>query len=296
VLVQVEASGLNRSDVLSVEGRFHDVVLPRVVGRDFAGKIVEGPKDQLGLEVWGSGGDLGVSRNGTHAEYVAIPQSAISVRPKKLNAQQAAAVGVPFVTAFCAVCRLGAVQPGEWVIISAAAGAVGQAAIQLVHARGAKAIALVRDSTDNWVTESGGAEAVAKSDTGNLVSVVREVTGGKGAAVALNGIGASIFSALLDSLAQGGRQVAYSAAGGRELPLDLLSFYHHQFALLGLDTQQMDATACARILNELAPLFDSGILRPPAVAHPLPFSQAPQAYQRVAAREVGKIVLVMTQS
>jgi NADPH:quinone reductase len=294
VLVQVQASGLNRSDVLSVEGRFRTAVLPRVVGRDFAGKIVQGPAQQIGLEVWGSGGDLGVSRNGTHAEFLVIPQSAISARPKKLTAQQAAAVGVPFVTAFCAVNRLGAVQQGEWVIISGAAGAVGQAAIQLAHTRGAKVIALVKNSTGNWVTELGGVQAVAQSDRGNLTSVVREVTSGQGAHVALNGVGASICGVLFDSLAPGGRQVLYSAAGGGEFPLDISSFYHHRFALFGLDTQAMSATECAQILNELTPLFDSGALRPPAVAHAVPFSQAPQAYQRVAAGQPGKVVLVFT--
>ena len=76
-LVHVKAVGINPSDIVSVEGRFPNAVLPRVVGRDFAGKIIDGPADLLGTEVWGSGGDLGVTRDGTHAEYLALPREAV---------------------------------------------------------------------------------------------------------------------------------------------------------------------------------------------------------------------------
>src|SRR5450432_620056 len=173
MLVKVEASGINPSDIVSVEGRFAGSVLPRIVGRDLAGRVVEGPAELIGTEVWGTGGDLGITRNGTHAEYVVIPVDAVAGRPKNLSPEEAAAVGVPFVTAFSALVRLGKVKAGEWVIVSGAAGAVGQAAIQLAHAQGAHVIALVKDATERWVSESGGVEAIAQSDQTDLETVVR---------------------------------------------------------------------------------------------------------------------------
>lgn len=103
VLVQVEASGINPSDVAGVQGRFQHAVLPRVVGRDFAGHVSEGPSELVGAKVWGTGGDLGISRNGAHAEYLVIPVEAVSRRPKNISAEEAASVGVPFVTAFSAL-------------------------------------------------------------------------------------------------------------------------------------------------------------------------------------------------
>jgi NADPH2:quinone reductase len=221
VLVKIEASGINPSDVGSVLGRFHAAVLPRVVGRDFAGKIVEGPADVVGAEVWGSGGDLGISRDGTHAEYVAVPRQAVTRRPKNLSAEEASAVGVPFVTAFSALVPVGQLKEGEWVIVSGAAGAVGQAAIEIARAKGAHVIALIKDGDARWVSESGAVRATAQSDLGDLNRVVREATNGKGADLALNGVGGSIFGTLLEALAVEGRQVVYSAAGGREFPLDL---------------------------------------------------------------------------
>ena len=120
VLVKIEASGINPSDLGIVQGRFPVAVLPRIVGRDFAGKVVEGPADVVGTEVWGTGGDLGISRDGTHAEYVAIPREAVARGPKNLSMEEASAVGVPFVTAFSALVRVGQLKEGEWVIVSGA--------------------------------------------------------------------------------------------------------------------------------------------------------------------------------
>ncbi len=148
VLVQVEAAGINPSDLGSVQGRFPHAVLPRIVGRDFAGTVVEGPAELIGKKVWGTGGDLGIDRDGTHAEYLAVPQSAISLRPANLSAEAAATVGVPFITAFSALVTLGEIKKGEWVIVSGAAGAVGQAAVQIAHARGARVIALLKNAKE----------------------------------------------------------------------------------------------------------------------------------------------------
>lgn len=293
VLVRVEAAGINPSDIASAEGRLPGAVLPRIIGRDFAGRIVRGPDEFIGMEVWGTGGDLGFSRDGTHAEYVAIPGQAVARRPRNLAVEYAAVVGVPFVAAFSAVVRLGQVRQGEWVIVSGAVGAVGQAAIQLAKAKGARVIALVRDASELLTARSLNVEAIAQSDTGNLQSVTREVTNGKGADLALNGVGSGIMGSLLNSLAFGGRQVVYSAAGGREFPLDVLSFYQKQAVLLGLTTQVLDVTQCAEILKEIAPLFESGALKPPIASEKYPLSEAAQAYRRAASGKSGKVMLIM---
>jgi NADPH:quinone reductase len=293
VLVKIEASGINPSDVGSVLGKFPTAVLPRIVGRDFAGKVVDGPVDVIGAEVWGSGGDLGISRDGTHAEYVAIPRQAATRRPKNLSMEEASAVGVPFITAFSALVSVGQLKEGEWVIVSGAAGSVGQAATQIAHAKGARVVALIKDASDRWVSESGAVRATAQSDRGDLNRVVREATNGKGADLALNGVGSSVFGALLEALAVEGRQVVYSAAGGREFPLDLSTLYRNQFAIFGLDTQKFDATRCAGILSNLAPLFESGALTPPKIAGIYNLSQVREAYGRVAAGGGGKVVFVL---
>ena len=100
--------------------------------------------------------------------------------------------------------------------MSGAVGGVGQAAIQVAKVKGARVIALVRDASELITARSLNVDAIAQSDTGNLESVTREVTNGKGADLALNGVGSSIMGTLLNCLAFGGRQVVYSTAGGRK--------------------------------------------------------------------------------
>src|SRR5215469_18793845 len=128
VRVRVEAAAVNPSDVVSIEGRFPHAVLPRILGRDFAGRVVEGPRELVGTEVWGSGGDLGITRNGTHAEEILLPVAGVSRRPSNLTPEQAAGAGVPFTTAWSCLVEGAALTSCETVVVSGAAGAVGRAA------------------------------------------------------------------------------------------------------------------------------------------------------------------------
>jgi NADPH:quinone reductase len=69
VKVRVLAASVNPSDVKNVQGKMEDTTLPRIPGRDFAGTVVAGPSDMVGREVWGTGGDVGFSRDGSHDEF-----------------------------------------------------------------------------------------------------------------------------------------------------------------------------------------------------------------------------------
>lgn len=293
VRVKIEAAGVNPSDVLNVRGRFPATSLPRIVGRDFAGTVSEGPSDLVGAKVWGTGGDLGFSRDGAHAEYVVIPAAAVALRPKNLSAEEAAAVGTPFLTAWCAVVELGHLDAGEWVIVSGAAGAVGDAAIQIATARGARAVALVKDASERAQLDQNKVAAIAQSDRNDLVDVVNEATGGKRAALALNGVGAAIFQQLLQSLADGGRSVVYSVSfGGSEVTLDLFALYRRRLALLGLNTGAIDVLKGAEVLRRLTPLFENGSLRAPRIGATYSFADAVSAYQCCEEGKTGKVVLV----
>jgi len=292
VLIEVEAAGVNPSDVVSVEGRFPQAVLPRVLGRDFAGRVVEGPPELKGLAVWGSGGDLGVTRDGTHAEFLVLPREAVSVRPRNLTPEQAASAGVPVLVAWTALVALTQLQPGEWVVVAGAAGAVGWTAVELAEARGAKVIALVKDGAQAELLDRARLAPVARFDLGDLPTVVREATGGRGVDVALNGVGAPVFTPLLDSLGRGGRMCIYSAAAGREVTLNLFELYRRRLHLHGIDTAALSAADAARILDQLRPLFESGQLRPHPRLEVFPLEDAARAYAQVARGSASKVVLV----
>src|SRR5579885_3757253 len=95
VLVEVQAAGVNPSDVINIRGGFDHTVLPRIVGRDFAGRVVEGPPHLLGRDVWGcGGGELGFTHDGTHAEFIVLDQDAVTLRPPSLAPEEAAIAGV----------------------------------------------------------------------------------------------------------------------------------------------------------------------------------------------------------
>ena len=179
VRVRIEAAGINPSDVGNVNGKFPVTTLPRIVGRDFAGTVSEGPADLIGLPVWGSGGDIGFTRDGSHAEFINVPAAAVSRRPQNLSAEEAAAVGVPFVTAWSAL-DLARLEPGEWVVVSGAAGAVGSAVVDLAHARGAPLIAFVKDEEEAQRVDRQNVAAVAQSSRNDLEQVVRMRPAGKG--------------------------------------------------------------------------------------------------------------------
>src|ERR1700747_735021 len=101
-LVKVKAAAINPSDVKNVAGLFPGTTLPRTPGRDFSGVVVAGTKYK-GEGVWSSGPGLGTTRDGAQAEYVTVPEEAVSPKPRTLSFEQVAAIGVPFITAWCAV-------------------------------------------------------------------------------------------------------------------------------------------------------------------------------------------------
>ena len=292
VRVRIEAAAVNPSDVLSAEGRFPHAVLPRVLGRDFAGRVVEGPPALAGASVWGSGGDLGITRDGAHAEELVLPVTGVSRRPSNLSPEQAAAAGVPFTTAWTCLVDAARLTSGETVVVSGAAGAVGWAAVQLASALGARVVALVKDANEASRLDRTRVAGVARSDLGDLLPVVHEATGGTGAQVALNGVGAPVFRPLLESLGPGGRLCVYSAAAGREVPLDLFDLYRRRLRILGINTAVLTVEDGARILDQLRPLFESGRLRPHPVLEPHPLEDAARAYEQVAGGSPSKVVLV----
>src|ERR1700745_246855 len=140
VLVEVKAAAVNPSDIKNVQGKMHETSVPRIPGRDFAGTIVKGPGELLGQSVFGSGGNLGFGRDGSHAEFVAIPATAVIPLPRNLSFEQAAGIGVAYITAWAALVNAAKIQAGEAGLILGATGAVGSAAARIAHKLGAQVI------------------------------------------------------------------------------------------------------------------------------------------------------------
>jgi len=275
-LVRVKAAAINPSDIGDVAGRFKSTTLPRTPGRDFAGIVVQGKRHE-GEEVWGSAPELGIQRDGSHAEYVVVPTETLSVRPNSLSFEQAAAIGIPYVTAWASVVSAAQIQPGETILIVGAAGAVGQAATQIANWKQAHVIGA--DLTSDAIP---GVQWVVDTRTEDLRERVLELTGGKGVEVAFDTVGGAMFEPALRSLRRGGRQVAISCRGEARVSFDLTDFYHNSSHLLGVDSYGLTARQVGEISAELRRGFEAGTLKPPAIEI-VPFKHAVDAYSRMAA-------------
>jgi NADPH2:quinone reductase len=143
-VVRIGAAAVNPSDVKASLGLMPQAVWPRTPGRDFAGLVVAGPTEWVGREVYGSGGDIGITRDGSHARFLTLPVAALRDRPRSISMDEAGAVGVPFVTAYEGFRRSGMPQSGQTVLVLGANGKVGQAAVQLAAQGGARVIAVQR--------------------------------------------------------------------------------------------------------------------------------------------------------
>jgi NADPH:quinone reductase-like Zn-dependent oxidoreductase len=275
-LIQVKAAGINPSDYKNVAGHFKSTTLPRTPGRDFAGIVVKG-KHRAGEEVWGSSSKLGFARDGSHAEYVTVPDETVWLKPKSLSMAQAAAIGVPYVTGWASVVNAAQIQPGETILIVGAGGAVGQAAAQIANWKQARVIGAAMSSNP-----IPGAASVVNTKTEDLRDKVFELTGGKGADAVLDAVGGPMFEPALRSLAFGGRQVVITSTADRRVSFDLVDFYHNSSRLLGVDSNALTPQQAVEIAAQLGLGFDTGALKPPPVEI-VPFEKAVDAYSRVAA-------------
>jgi NADPH2:quinone reductase len=275
-LVRVKAAAINPSDIGDVAGRFKKTTLPRTPGRDFAGFVVKGTQ-RKGEEVWGSAPNLGIVRDGSHAEYVVVPLETLSVKPKSLSMAQAAAIGIPYITAWASVVNAAQIQAGETILIVGAKGAVGQAATQIANWKQARVIGA--DITSDPIP---GAESVVNTKSEGFRERVLELTAGKGVDAVFDTVGGPMFEPALRSLGLGGRQVAISSSGDPRVSFNLVDFYHNFSRLLGVDSYGLTPQQVGEIAGKLRLGFETGVLKPPATEI-VPFDKAVDAYCRIAA-------------
>lgn len=290
-VVEVLAAAVNPSDVKAALGMMPHAIWPRTPGRDFAGRVIAGPDAWLGAEVWGTGGDLGITRDGSHSKYLALPIEALSRKPEAVTMAAAGTVGVPFITAYEGLRRAKLRGEGQTVVVFGANGKVGQAAVQLASRAGATVIGVNRGA-QAYVGHSARPVRLLDGTRPDLVAALLEATGGQGADITYNTVGSPYFAAGLESLAIGGTQVLISTIE-RMVPFDILSFYRRNLQMLGVDSLKLSVSHCAEILNALLPGFDEGTLKAFDVADStlLPLEQATDAYRRVLEGTPDRVVL-----
>ncbi|EHK22736.1 uncharacterized protein TRIVIDRAFT_29667 [Trichoderma virens Gv29-8] len=286
VLVKVHASAIHPSDVGNASGLFSYTQYPRVVGRDYAGVVEEGPRELVGQEVYGTSGHAyAFTKDGFQAEYCLVHEDDIALKPKNVSFVEAATLGVPFTTASQMVERA-AITESDTVLVIGANGAVGSSAVQLIQNIGARIIKATRDD---------GGEV--NTDKDPELKAVDALTEGKGVDVVLDTVGSPALTVnSLKKLAKNGRLAFISApkAGARDISFDMRDFYRADLSLLGCNSLNPSAKDMARRLSALKEHFESGKLKSDSKWISVPIDQAVEAYDKLLKRTTNeKYVVVM---
>jgi NADPH:quinone reductase len=291
VLIEVRAAAVNPSDVKAATGLMPYAVFPRTPGRDYAGIVIDGPAGSVGREVFGSSGDLGIRRDGSHATHLVVEAEAVVEKPPSLSWEEAAGIGVPFVTAVEGFRRAGMPGQHDTVLVMGMNGKVGQAAVQIASWRGARVIGVVRRPESYDGHSSSSVEIIDASAT-DVAARVRELTEGRGADIVINTVGDPYFQAAHKSLAVRGRQILISAIDP-VVQFNILEFYRGQHTYVGIDTLGLTSIASGGVLRELAPGFAGGHLKPfriqPSAVYSL--EEAKAAFLAVAASSRDRVIL-----
>ncbi|HEY7485635.1 MAG TPA: NADP-dependent oxidoreductase [Streptosporangiaceae bacterium] len=274
VLVRVRAAGINPGEAAIREGLMHErwpATFPSGQGSDLAGVVAE-PGE--GVDGFAAGDEvIGFTHNrASQAEYVVVEAGNLVRRPPNAPWEQAGGLFVAGTTAYAAV-RAVALQPGDVLVVAAAAGGVGSLVVQLATNAGAIVIGLAGEANHDWLT-AHGATPVAYGE--GVADRIRAVTGHVDAFI--DTFGADYVELALDLGVQPDRidTIANFAAGPK----------------YGVKTEGTAAAANADVLGELAGLIGAGRLEVP-IAAAYPLAQVRDAYRELERRHTrGKIVLI----
>ncbi|WAJ43187.1 zinc-binding alcohol dehydrogenase family protein [Mycobacterium sp. Aquia_216] len=291
-VIRIEAASINPSDVKNVAGQMDWTVLPRTPGRDFAGVVVDGPAGWEGAAVWGTGGDVGFTRDGSHAELISVPVEALARKPEQLTFDEGSTVGVNFVIGWHGAVETAQLKAGETIAIFGVSGGVGGAVAQIAHALGATVIGVDRRKPDpETPTARVLDEFVAFDPDADVAAEVKRLSRGKGVEVVYDAVGGVTTAAALASLAHRGRLVVISAVGTDTVDINLKDLYHNETRILGADSGTLNVVDSARLLQKMLPYFESGEFRPLPIAARYSLDDSPAAYRAVAGHIAGRVVI-----
>ena len=296
VLIDVIAAGLNRADVMQRQGHYPvPAGASEYPGLEVSGRIaalgegVDGPA--VGTEV------VALLSGGGYAEQVAVPAGQVLPLPDGFDAVTAASLPETAATVFSNLFMAAAVQEGEYVLIHGATGGIGTMAIQMVAAFGAVPVVTAGSAEKLELARSLGAKVLINYKEQDFVEAVREATGGHGADVILDVVGAKYLQKNLDALAVAGRLVIIGLQGGTKAELNLNQLMTKRAAVIGTTLRGRPVEEKSSIMQAVGeyvwPLLVSGQIRP-LVDRTFPLAEAADAHEYFdSGQHTGKILLTM---
>ncbi|GLU47609.1 NADPH:quinone oxidoreductase family protein [Nocardiopsis ansamitocini] len=298
LLVRVSAAALNFPDALLCRGHYQErPPLPFTPGVEVCGEVVavgEGVPDIPGIAVGDRVIGSPVLPHGGFAEYALMTAAEVLPAPGTLSDAQASTLFIGYQTGWFALHRRAELRAGETVLVHAAAGGVGGAAVQLAKAAGARVIGVVGGAAKTDHARALGADVVVDRHTQDFVPVVKEVTGGRGADVVFDPVGGDAFTRSTKCVAFEGRVVVVGFAGGTIPAPALNHVLLKNYSLLGLHwgLYVRRAPALVRECHEqLTDLAARGQITP-VVSETLALGEVPGALQRLAdGTTIGRLVV-----
>jgi NADPH:quinone reductase-like Zn-dependent oxidoreductase len=310
-IVRVRACALNHLDLWQRNGIERvRIPLPHISGSDVAGEVADAgggavaPGTRVMVQPGISCGRcpaclegrdnlcpdfdvLGLLSDGGYAEYVSVPTENLVPIPDAIDVVAAAAFPLTFLTAWHMLAHA-QLRPNELVLVLAGGSGVGQAAVQIARARGARVFA-TSSAAKMERTRALGAEVVFDHYASDFAREARAATDGRGVDIVIEHVGQATWDRSVRALARGGRLVTCGATSGHEAQIDLRHLFARQLSLLGTYMGRK-----AELLDA-AELFFAGALAP-VVDKTFPLPEAARAQERLEAREqFGKIVLLPLQ-
>jgi NADPH2:quinone reductase len=292
--VEVRAAGCNFFDILLVQGRYQvKPPFPFVPGGEIAGVVREVGPGVAGFAV----GDrvLASVPAGGYAERAAVPAALAHRMPDAMSFEEAAGFPIVYPTSYAALVYRAAIRPGETLLVHAAAGGVGLAAVQIGKALGARVLATAGGPDKLAVARDAGAEHAIDYLQEDFVERVKALTGGRGADVIYDSVGGDVFDRSLKCIAWNGRLLVIGFAGGTIPTVPANRILLKNVAVVGLHWGAYAKHEPARIPETFAALFrlyEEKKIRPVVFAS-YPLEQAAAALGALGSRKTyGKVVLV----
>lgn len=292
-LVKVAAAGINFADVMQTRGLYvGGPDAPYIPGLEVAGEVVavgEGVKQfQPGAQVMGMG-------NKAFAEYVEWPVQGLLPLPEGWTPIQGAAFPLQWMTAHGCLWLSGRLQKGESVLIHAAAGGVGLAAVQLAKHYGARVFATASTDEKLGVARRHGADELINYTREDFVEAVKKGTGGRGVDLILEMVGGETFHHNREAVVPFGRIVVFGAASAQQAEFDNFRLIFEPVELIGYHLghlARLRPDLLAQQMAELQALLLQGVIQPPDPTT-YPLEEASQALSALEQRQTtGKLVLV----
>ncbi|MBI3988582.1 MAG: NADPH:quinone oxidoreductase family protein [candidate division NC10 bacterium] len=293
VLVQVRAAGVNFADALARRGLYPTLTPPPFIpGIEVAGTVVAVGAGVEGIEVGQR--VMGFAPKAGYAELAVMPAAGAMPVPERINFEEAAAFPIVFLTAYHALKTFGRLQEGEAVLIHAAGGGVGTAAVQLAKIWGGRVFATAGSDGKLSKVRTLGADIVHNYRTGDFLDAVRRWTGGRGVDVVLESVGGEVFEKSLRALAPDGRLVVVGLSSGVQPQLHLGLVIMNRLSVIGMHLGSMTVKRPDLVgtsARELIGLLAQGMIKP-VVGHVFPLKEAAEAHRLLEGRgSYGKLVL-----